>query len=271
MSYPGSKSNLKDDTGLVSTTEAQHLQLHNQPASEINAIEDDLVDAQTAPLQTPASSAINITKKIGQILQQIKNIIGETNWYDTVAATISDIWAKFDSSTGHAHTGTADDAPQIPTGGIEDGAVTVNKIGAAAVDGEKIATNAITLGYAEITSDFSTSTEDADVDVTELAKTVTVPSGGRRVKIMVFIGGFYKSGSAGQTLYLKIKEGSTLLAQSQWNIAGSNYGFAAFCFSCSVPTAGNHTYKVAVMQDDAGTIQCSAAATRPSFILVELI
>jgi len=70
---------------------------------------------------------------ISWLTNRIKAITGQSDWWLSPVATISGIWSKFNSSTGHRHTGAADDAPQIQTNGIADGAVTAAKIASGAV------------------------------------------------------------------------------------------------------------------------------------------
>ena len=139
---------------------------------------------------------------------------------------------------------------------------------AAGIVQSKITTT--TLGYAEITADFTTATEDADVDVTGLTTTVTVPTGGRRIKVTAYCGQFSTSAATGTDLYWKIKEGTTTLAYSIKD-ATQNYVESAVSFYVTAATAGSHTYKVAVFQSDAGTATVAAKSTQPAFILVELI
>ena len=135
-----------------------------------------------------------------------------------------------------------------------------------------LATNAIALGYAAITSDFSSIVTGGDDDITGLSVTVTVPAGGRKVQVMAKCSSLLKSGSAGDSLILKLKEGSTQLAESTWNIPGSNYGIGgADCVYEGTPSAGSHTYKAAVNQTTAGTVTVKGASTKVSFISVKYI
>jgi hypothetical protein len=127
------------------------------------------------------------------------------------------------------------------------------------------------IGYAAITSDFTTATTPALVDVTNLATTVTVPTGGRSIKITVHI--WYMNGTevTGAGLKAAVLEGSTQLGAAVADMTVAGYG-QNYDFCCVVtPTAGSHTYKVAVSQSAAGTLTIGAGATYPAFILVELI
>lgn len=89
-----------------------------------NSVTDAKIGNRT-PDQTQAPSSPG-TGTLSQVLSwlanRIKTITGATNWWDAPAATISTIWGKFNSSTGHKHTGAADDAPILPAASITQGA-----------------------------------------------------------------------------------------------------------------------------------------------------
>ena len=129
----------------------------------------------------------------------------------------------------------------------------------------QLSTSAILLGYAEITSDFSSSATPAITDIAGLSVTVTVPSGGRAVKITAY--SRYITGNGTHTL--EIREGSTTL-QSGVAVGGAPVYFANVV-SVHTPTAGSHTYKVSFSQSSAGTYYYRAGPGRPAFILVELV
>ena len=126
------------------------------------------------------------------------------------------------------------------------------------------------LGYAEIdTTDFNTTTTPTDVDVTNLAVTVTVPSGARKIKITVFTADFYTNAAAATDLYLKIKEDTTVLILGRARTAQINEVTTMTVVYVGTATAGSHTYKVAIAQSAAGTMHI--AANGKAFILVEQI
>jgi hypothetical protein len=138
-----------------------------------------------------------------------------------------------------------------------------------AITGNSLATNAITLGYAEITSGWSTTSYGAPEDITGLAVTVTVPSGGRRIKITGFapiVGSSVASANA-----LGISEGATQLNYARQDVAVGSPNHHCFVMCAVIPTAGAHTYKLTLAPNTAGTHTVYAAATSPAFILVELI
>jgi hypothetical protein len=152
------------------------------------------------------------------------------------------------------------------------GAVNTAALATGAVTGAKLATSAIQLGYASITSDF-TGTATSYAVVTGLSVTVTVPSGGRSVKISV--GGYYMSSnhSGGGNIYLDIYDttASAELGATLTTLSSANYGVSPWCVAVHTPAAGSRTYEVRYYQANAGTFTMAAYTTAPAFILVELI
>lgn len=143
-----------------------------------------------------------------------------------------------------------------------------------AITAPALATNAITLGYTSLSANVGpTSTSTSDTDVTGLTVTVTVPAGGRRIKITAAGSDYEQSGGVG-TVYgvIKIKEGATVLGTTSISPVTANFPNGWSVISSFVPTAGSHTYKVAIAQNSTGpTYLIGASATGPTFILVELI
>lgn len=128
-----------------------------------------------------------------------------------------------------------------------------------------------TLGYAEITTSFTTTTTPTNVDVTGLAATVTVPTGGARIKITAYSYGITTSGSAGVVMDWAIYESATRLNVSGLHLPVTSYRVGANCVATTVASAGSHTYKVVIAQSGAGTYTVGADSTAPAYILVENI
>lgn len=134
-----------------------------------------------------------------------------------------------------------------------------------------------TLGYAQITSAFTSTTTPGYVDVTGLSVTVTVPPGGRNVKITAYCGDLRSSGSVGNGVSLAIRESSTVLNAGSYAITNTNYPQVLNVVAyVSAPSSGSHTYKVSAAQSGAGTLSVgantgAAGQPGPAFILVELI
>ncbi|MGD9644024.1 MAG: hypothetical protein AB7V08_15000, partial [Elusimicrobiales bacterium] len=131
------------------------------------AVTDDIIGSRTVDQNIAAveSNTGTLTQLLSWIVKHIKAVKGSvTNWYDAAASTISDIWAKFNATTGHKHTGVANDAPQIGTAGIADGAVTSAKIADGNVTTTKIADANVTTP--KIADGAVTTAKIADLNVT---------------------------------------------------------------------------------------------------------
>lgn len=129
-----------------------------------------------------------------------------------------------------------------------------------------------TIGYAEITSSFSTSTTGSYVDVTGLSVTVTTP-GNRDVKITAWSGSTYTSSAI--TLNHTIREGSTVLNQSYINASTTATSISTIAY-VTAPSAGSHTYKVSLGLSGAATATINAGSNTLNnpgkpFIMVELV
>jgi hypothetical protein len=152
-------------------------------------------------------------------------------------------------------------------GSIGSGANVTNGVQAAA-----LATNAITLGYAQITSNFNTTSTSA-VQVTGLTVTVTIPAGGRKVKITAFGGSQGILATTGYTTMSiwdgTVGSGTQLSACTAYTGTGGA-SYPAITIAIVTPSAGSKTYNVGFVTT-AGTAQLSSSSTTPVFILVEAI
>lgn len=100
------------------------------PKIQNGAVTDAKLGSRTID-QALAGGALlgTLTQLLGWLATAVKNIKGTTNFWDAAAASIATIWSKFNATTGHKHTGGADDAPQISgTTGIQDGTITEAKL-----------------------------------------------------------------------------------------------------------------------------------------------
>lgn len=144
-------------------------------------------------------------------------------------------------------------------------------IGTNAIGAASLATNAIKLGYAAITSTFTTSSTSF-VQVTGLTSTVTVPAGGRSVKITVYAIDAYQGGSGGahQVSIWDGTVGSGTQLQTVGIRNGTNDGSVVTLTAVVTPAAGSKTYNVGYkVGTSTGNLEASSAY--PAFILVELI
>ena len=130
-------------------------------------------------------------------------------------------------------------------------------------------TSAILLGYAQITANIST-TSTSQVQATGLSATVTVPAGGRSVKISFHA---VIAGSSAAVCVFGIWDGTvgtgTQLQQANQTPTTDSLDFSAVVVA---PTAGSYTYNIGyntTVSTDACTI--TAGTTYPAYILVELM
>lgn len=139
-------------------------------------------------------------------------------------------------------------------------------IGDGAIKAENISNNAIALGYAQITSNFTSTSLVGPADIPGLSVTVNVPTGGRRIKITGYARSVFGS-NAGYFYDLQIAEGSTILSLA----SNSPRVAPAIAIASFVPTAGTHTYKIRHSVGASANVTTEAAVAYPAFILVEMI
>ena len=134
------------------------------------------------------------------------------------------------------------------------------------------------LGYAQITSSFSTASTSA-VYATGLTVTATIPSGASKVRVTVYSPQLLIGSSAPKTASVTLWTGAsagTLTTQVQaWNYilssSAPNGSGANLSYINPSPSSGSITYNVGFQSDGAGGITSSivAASTSPAFIVVE--
>jgi hypothetical protein len=142
------------------------------------------------------------------------------------------------------------------------------------VPANALATNAITLGYAQITAG-AISTSNAGSAVSGLTTTVIIPSGGRKVKITAYTYQL-RNNTAGNQSSIQIWDGTvgsgTLLSQAQTISAYADIGNAETVIWVGTPSAGSKTYNVGLSNlSGSNTAKLDATSTAPAFILVEAI
>lgn len=121
------------------------------------------------------------------------------------------------------------------------------------------------LGYAQATATQGSIT--TETDLTGLTVTATVNSGERiRVKGNILV----QTTVAGDVVYLRIKESTTVLQISSLILSSTADVYVMPIEVILTPSAASHTYKLSLArQGGTGTISMVAGATFPSFILVE--
>lgn len=138
-----------------------------------------------------------------------------------------------------------------------------------AIEADKLDTNAILLGYAQITSNPSNFNSNSPVIITGLTGSVTIPAGGRKTEITVLIP--YVQAGATLTCGVSIWDGTvgsgTKLAEQDYTIASG--GYAAYTVVAVVqPSAGAKTYNAGIAVS-TNAVTLNAGATYPAFILIK--
>jgi hypothetical protein len=130
-----------------------------------------------------------------------------------------------------------------------------------------------TLGYTAITTTFTTASTTS-VQITGLTSTITVPAGGRKVKITIYDGIVYNSTTAVNT-WLELWQG-TVGSGTLLNSSSINSSFSAsltgpiVVMAIVTLAAGSYTFNAGA-KVSVGTGNYNATSTQPAFILVELI
>lgn len=133
-----------------------------------------------------------------------------------------------------------------------------------------IGSSAISLGYAQIITSFTTTADNVLTDVTSLTATVTVPAGSRRVEVTGFAR-YMSTSNTGIGINLTVIEDGTQIAQSATTAHPVPGGaMPALVLANKVPTAGSHTYKLQALQEGTGTYTLFASATSPAYISVKV-
>lgn len=187
--------------------------------------------------------------------------------------TITNATISADSISGYTTTNTGNiygigiSAGVITSANtIATGTIVQNGVGAS-----QLAATAITLGYVQIVTNFTT-TSTTVVQVTGLTTTVTIPAGGRYIKITSYIGNPYNA-TTGDGYELSLWDG-VVGTGTQLNIATNENGLGdAHFIHCMavVKPSGSKTYNVGLRCITGGTLNTQSSSTSPSFILVEAI
>lgn len=135
-----------------------------------------------------------------------------------------------------------------------------------------IAPGAITLGYAESTTNF-TSAATAPVQIPNLSAPVNIPAGGRRAKITISIETVFANAAANANIGLwdgPVGTG-TLLNKAQTYLINSSDAKNVTFVTSKVFTAGSKTFNVSLHNPQGNNVTTEAAATYAASILVEAI
>lgn len=154
-------------------------------------------------------------------------------------------------------------------------AIAGSKLAGNAVTADKLATNAITIGFAQITSTVTTTSNGTPVQATGLTVTVTIPSGGRKVEISVFVpraqhnsAGNYFVGSIWDGT---VGSGTQLVDSALYQATSANTGGGFYLTTVVTPAAGSKTYNFGFNGTSANTTSIAVSATSPAYILAKVI
>jgi hypothetical protein len=275
--YPGALDNgtsLPNPTAGSYQDTLSHAAQHGNANDSIKAIEAKLGIGASAPSSNTILLGTGTgTSAFSQLTSaQIRAILTDPS--GTGAAVFANTPTLITPKVDTINEATANNGVTVDGVVLKDGGATFigpmvhpnNSIPAAA-----LSTSAITLGYTSTTTAFSTAST-TPVQVTGLTVTVTIPSGGRRIKITVFARGVYNSAAGYQTV--SIWDGTvgtgTKLSDSVAYISIGAAEQPASVISVQSPASGSKTYNVG-FQVTAGTGTVDASTTAPAFILVEAI
>jgi hypothetical protein len=186
-------------------------------------------------------------------------------------ATISaDTVTGFTTSNNGTIYGISVTGGTIGSAAYGAGSISSTAIATNGVAASNLATSAITLGYAQITGNITT-TSTTFVQATGLSVTVTIPAGGRRIKVTVYTVSVANSVSANGTV-LSLWDGTVGSGTQiqQTNVVPAT-NIAMSLIWAGTPSAGSKTYNVGFSSVSSGTSTITAGTTSPAFILVEAI
>lgn len=158
-------------------------------------------------------------------------------------------------------------------GSINSGNVVDQRTFAQVVAGA-LTTSAITLGYTQITTSFTT-TSTTPTLMTGLSLSVVVPAGGRKVKVTLFSRAI-SNNTASRYTQAGIWQGAvgsgTRISGSSAFSTTASQDYPCTCIAVITPSAGAVTFNASLnVAGGASTGTFSAIATEPAFLLAEAI
>lgn len=218
----------------------------------------------TLPNVTDTLVSLTATQSLTNKTITSPTITGGT--LDNTTVTVDSVAGHTSSTSGTFYGISVASGIITSTGSIGSGANVTNGVQAAA-----LATNAISLGYTQITANVTSLSSTSPAQITGLTSTVTIPAGGRKVLVNAYIP--WVTGSTTLTVDITLWDGvvnsGTKIAQGTAQVSAS--AILPFNISAVVtPSAGSKTYNVGY-DVSTGNITVNAGATSPAFILVETI
>lgn len=146
--------------------------------TDLRPVYNTPVDIQTVTdTLSPADTARSVRQRFNMVLNRIRDIIGTTGsptWKDAIPASLTSLFNKFNATTGHKHSGAANDAPKLdssiitftPTVGSADTPVAIG-ITAADVSGalSQLDTRKLDINGSRPMSGFLTLSGDPSLDL----------------------------------------------------------------------------------------------------------
>lgn len=157
----------------------------------------------------------------------------------------------------------------------DDAGITGAKLATNAVAAANLATSAITLGYASITANITGVVATSATQITGLTSTVTIPAGGRRVRVSFYCSDVFIS-TAANFITISLWDGTvgsgTQIGRAAVYCSSAGLPFFVSASAIVTPAAGPKTYNVGIATNSAANAaNLEAAATYPAYILVEAI
>lgn len=136
----------------------------------------------------------------------------------------------------------------------------------------QLSTSSILLGSVSATTNVNTAYTTAETIMTDMTETVTVPAGGRRVKVSINLFDI-NNGTAGTRAFtMYIKAGGVKIGGYRWRPNSAGAGSGASFFASHTPSAGSVTYTLEYVKE-IGTdgVVVTGSAGAPREMLVELV
>lgn len=270
--FPGS---LDNGTSLPNPSTTSYEDTLSHAAQHANA--NDAIKAVETKLGTSAS-----TPSSGLIL--LGTGAGSSSWSQLTSAQLFALLADKTGSGGSAVFNTSPTliTPKVDTineatlnNGVTVAGMNIKAgvptLPVGSVPASALGTGAITLGYAQIVANTSATT--TITAISGLSTTVTIPAGGRRIKISAYIPYVSVSNAGFETLSIwdgAVGSGTQLNVCQVNVVSGSAGGQNMLVQAIVTPAAGSKTYGVG-LQTSVGTVVVNCGPTFPAFISVEAI
>jgi hypothetical protein len=190
--------------------------------------------------------------------------------------TITNASITADSITGYTTSNTGSiygisvSGGQITNAALANGTIGSAQIATNGVGGSNLATSAIYLGSAQQTAS-QTTTSTTYVAVPGLSVTVTVPAGGRKVKVTLQVRDFSpNSANAALMGLFRGTVAGTQIGEIKNGYGATGYQTGGTLIAIDSPSAGSVTY-IAAFLVTGGTVTIDAGSGAPMLLLVEAI